>query len=102
MEDLGTQIIEGVTAEGKRHTTTWPVDSFGNDRPIITTSESWTSPDLKEVILSKSDDPRSGEHTHKLFTIDRSEPDPSLFEPPPGYAVKNERGEFTISWNTAR
>jgi hypothetical protein len=102
MEDLGTQIIEGVTAEGKRHTTTWPVDSFGNDRPITTISESWTSADLKEIILSKSDDPRSGEHTHKLFNIDRSEPDPSLFEPPPGYTVKNETGEFTIRWNTAR
>lgn len=45
---------------------------------------------------------REAGNTHKLFNIDRSEPDPSLFEPPPGYAVKNERGEFTISWNTAR
>jgi hypothetical protein len=32
-EDLGTQIIEGMQAEGKRHTTTWPVGAVGNDRP---------------------------------------------------------------------
>jgi len=97
-EDLGTQIIEGIPAEGKRHTTTYPVGFMGNDRPITNTSESWTSPDLKEVILSKSNDPRSGEHTHKLVNISRNEPDPSLFEPPPGYTVKNETGEFTINW----
>jgi hypothetical protein len=99
-EDLGTQIIEGIPADGRRQTTVWPVDSIGNDRPITTTSETWFSPDIKQIILSKSDDPRSGEHTHKLMDVSRAEPDPSLFEPPPGYTVKDEKGEFTINWTT--
>jgi len=102
MENLGTQIIEGIPAEGTRSTMKWPVGSVGNDRPITNVYETWMSPDLKEVILSKSDDPRSGEHTHKLVNVSRSEPDPSLFEPPPGYTVKDEEGEFTINWNNAR
>jgi hypothetical protein len=102
MEDLGTQVIEGIQTEGKRHTLTWPVGSMGNDRPITHILETWISPELKEVILRKSDDPRSGEHTHKLVNIDRSEPDPSLFEPPAGYTVKDETGEFTIEWSAAR
>jgi len=101
-EDLGTQIIEGIQAEGMRITTTWPIGSMGNDRPITEISEHWRSPDLKEDILRKSDDPRYGERTHKLVNLTRSEPDPSLFEPPPGYTVKAEAGEFTIEWNNTR
>jgi hypothetical protein len=101
-EDLGTQIIEGVSAEGRRIATEWPVGSMGNDRPFITTSETWRSPDLNEIILSKSDDPRNGEHTHKLVNISRGEPDPSLFEPPPGYTIKDEKGGFTINWGATR
>ena len=99
-EDLGTQIIEGIPAEGIRHTTTWPVGAIGNDRPVTNTNETWKSPDLKEIILNKSDDPRSGESTDKLVNIDRSEPAPSLFEVPPGYTVKDEPGEFTINFST--
>jgi hypothetical protein len=99
-EDLGTQIIEGIQAEGSRQTTTWPVGAMGNDRPITNTNETWRSPELKELILTKSDDPRSGESTHKLVNINRGEPDPSLFEVPPGYTVKDETGEFTINFST--
>lgn len=101
-EDLGTEVIEGIPAEGKRQIATWPVNSMGNDRPITDTSETWTSPDLKEVILRKDNDPRNGERTHKLININRGEPDPSLFEPPPGYTVKNEKQEFTLSWGASR
>jgi hypothetical protein len=101
-EDLGTQIIEGIQAEGKRHTTTWPAGAIGNDRPISNMHETWRSPELKEDILRKSDDPRSGEFTFKLLNINRSEPDPSLFEVPPGYTVKDETGEFTIEWSATR
>jgi hypothetical protein len=101
-EDLGTQIIEGIQTEGQRHTVTWPVGAIGNDRPTTYTIETWNSPELKEVILRESDDPRNGESTDKLVNISRSEPDPSLFEPPPGYTVKDETGEFTIHWVAAR
>jgi hypothetical protein len=100
-EDLGTQIIEGVQVEGKRRTETWPVGAKGNDSPIIHTRETWRSPELKEAILmkvSRSDDPRFGEQTNKLVNISRNEPDASLFEPPAGYTIKDETGEFTIEW----
>ena len=101
-EDLGTQTIEGVEVEGKRQTMTWPAEAIGNDRPISRTSETWTSPALQEVILRKSDDPRYGENTFKLININRSEPDSNLFEPPPGYTVKDETGEFAINWTVGR
>lgn len=99
-EKLASQTIEGVLVEGTRHTTTWPVGAQGNDRPITRTNETWMSPDLKVVILSKMSDPRSGEQTQKLINISRSEPDPSLFQPPPDYTIVEEKADFTIKWGS--
>ena len=81
-ESLGTQVIEGVTAEGTREIRTIPAGKIGNEKPIVITAERWTSPDLQTVVLSKRNDPRFGETVYKLTDIVRSEPDPSLFQPP--------------------
>jgi hypothetical protein len=86
-ESLGTETIEGVSAEGKRTTVVYPTGAVGNDRPITTVSETWTSPDLKVVVLSKHSDPRNGESTTKLTNISRAEPDPSLFQIPSDYEI---------------
>jgi hypothetical protein len=86
-ESLGTQIIEGVLAEGTRTTVVYPVGFMGNDRPITTISETWTSAELKRTVLSKNSDPRSGESTTRLTNISRAEPDPSLFQAPSDYEV---------------
>jgi len=99
-EELGTRTIEGVLAAGTRTTTTWPVDSQGNDRPISVVGETWTSVDLKVMILSTSNDPRSGENTQKLVNISQAEPDASLFQPPPEYSVVDESGAFDIKWGS--
>lgn len=74
-------------AEGSRTTVTYPVGAVGNDRPLTTTTETWTSPELKMVVLSKNSDPRSGESTTRLTNISRSEPDPSLFQIPADYEI---------------
>jgi hypothetical protein len=98
-EKLPPQMIEGVLAEGVRRTTIIPEGAQGNDRPFSITSETWTAPDLKMVVLSKTDDPRSGESIMKLTNISRNEPDPSLFQAPPDYQVVEESGPFTISYS---
>jgi hypothetical protein len=82
--------MEGILVEGVRHTTTWPVGSMGNDRPITQVNETWMSPELKVAVLTKNSDPRSGEHTQKLTNITRVEPDPSLFQPPADYTISEE------------
>jgi hypothetical protein len=89
-ESLGTQTIEGVVAEGMRTTMTFPEGSMGNDRPITTVTETWTSPDLKAVVLSKVSDPRNGESTTKLTNIVMAEPDPALFQIPAEYSIVDE------------
>lgn len=86
-ESLGTQVIEGVQAEGTRTTFTIPAGQIGNDRPIDIVDERWYSPDLQVVVLSKHSDPRMGEHVYRLTNISRSEPARTLFDVPSDYSV---------------
>ncbi|MGA2134396.1 MAG: hypothetical protein ABSH50_19055 [Bryobacteraceae bacterium] len=94
-KNLGTQIIEGLVVQGRRHTTTWPAGShMGNDRPVTQISEAWRSPELRIDVLSKLSGPQIPDITRKLTKISRTEPDPSLFQPPADYVVKSDdRGE---------
>lgn len=87
-ENLGKQMIEGVEAEGTRTTVTIPAGEIGNERPIEIVSERWYSPELQLVVMTRTNDPRSGEMTYKLTNINRSEPVKSLFEVPSDYTVK--------------
>jgi hypothetical protein len=100
-EKLDPQTIEGVQAEGTRHTTIWPEGSKGNDRPFTIVNESWRSPELQVPMLIKNNDPRSGEHTEKLTNLSRAEPDPSLFQPPADYTIVDEKEDFTIKWGAS-
>lgn len=87
-EPLGTQMIDGVLTTGELVTTVIPAGRMGNDRPMTSTHESWTSADMKLVLLQKWVDPRTGVRTTHLADFSRSEPSATLFQPPPGYAVK--------------
>ena len=86
-ESLGTQMIEGVQAEGTRTTFTIPAGSIGNDLPIQVVSERWYSPELKTVVMTKHSDPRMGDTLYHLTNINRNEPAPSLFQAPPDYTA---------------
>ncbi len=81
-EDLGQQMIEGVTAKGTRTTTVIPAGTVGNEQPIRIVSEEWFSPDLQVLVLTRHSDPRTGETTYRLANISRNEPAKSLFEAP--------------------
>ena len=87
--DLGSQNIEGVMAQGTRVTHTIPAGQVGNDMPIVITSETWFSPELKVIVMSKSNDPRMGETNYKLTGIQRVEPVASLFQVPDDYTTKD-------------
>ena len=95
--DLGTQTIEGISAQGTRITRTIPSGQIGNVQPIVITTENWYSPGLKVLVMSKSNDPRMGETTYKLTNIQRSEPAPSLFQPPDDYTVKDQSAHVFVN-----
>lgn len=86
-EKLGTQTIEGLEAEGTRHTITIPAGEQGNSQPVVISSEAWYSPELKMNVLSKESNPMTGERTTKLTNVSRGEPAASLFQPPADYAI---------------
>ena len=87
-EDLGTQAINGTTAQGTRYTRTIPAGQIGNTNPITVTNERWYAPDLQVVVRSIRTDPRFGQTTYNLTQIQRTEPAASLFTVPPDYTVK--------------
>src|SRR5579885_474730 len=87
-EDLGTQVIQGISAQGQRTTRTVPAGQIGNAKPIVITFESWYSPELQIVVMSKRSDPRCGTTTYTLTNIQRSEPDAALFTVPSGYSIQ--------------
>ena len=89
---LGTQTINGVTAEGTRTTRTIPAGAIGNANAIVITNERWYSPDLQMVVMSKRSDPFSGDTTFQLTGIQKQEPDASLFQVPSDYTVKQGGG----------
>ena len=89
-EDLGTQTIEGVSAQGKRETVTIPAGEIGNERPIEIVTETWFSPELHTMVLRKHSDPRLGDSTYRLTDIKRNEPDAALFQPPAGAKLRSE------------
>jgi hypothetical protein len=93
-ESLGKQTIEGVTAEGTRTVNTIKAGSIGNDRDIQVTGESWYSPELRMTVMSRHNDPRSGEESFRLININRNEPAAYLFQVPSGYNVNGPEKKF--------
>ena len=91
-EDLGKQVFDGLEARGIRITTTIPrqgTGDGGNENVVHTkVSEIWCSDELSAVIL-KTQMSGTGEikWAYTFTKISRGEPDPSLFQIPPGYRV---------------
>ena len=88
-EDLGTAVIDGLEAHGKRYTTTTPIGAAGNDQPLVSTRETWWA-DTHSIGMSVrefNNDPVNGKYTRELVKLSLEEPDPALFEPPDGYEI---------------
>jgi hypothetical protein len=93
---LGTQTINGITAQGTRMTRTIPAGEIGNEKPIVMTTDRWYSPDLLTVVMTKRTDPLRGDSIRQLTNIQRSEPDASLFQVPSDYTVSQENSKVEV------
>lgn len=87
VEDLGTQVIEGLEARGERITRTIPAGAEGNDQPMQITYERWYWPKARLVLLSITNDPRYGEIMLRLTNLVLDEPPADLFQIPPDYTI---------------
>jgi hypothetical protein len=82
---LPAETIEGLKAEGKRTTWTLEAGKIGNEKPIVTTREVWTSPELLITLRSREVDPVVGEDHYRVQNVTRAEPDAQLFRVPDDY-----------------
>lgn len=87
IENLGKQMIEGLEVVGTRATYTIPAGEIGNTLPIELVEETWYSPELQLMVMTRNRDPRSGETSYRMTNINRSEPDHALFEVPADYTI---------------
>ena len=88
-QSLGTRMIEGFLAEGTRTV----VHLEGGPSTI----DMWKIPELSVLVLSRNTLPRSGVFITRLSHIQRSEPDPALFQAPSGYAVVDESSTVSFA-----
>ena len=91
-ETLAAQSMNGIMASGTRVTRTIPAGTIGNTQAIETVRETWMADDLKVPLITKVSDPRTGTTTTELTNINRSQPDPALFQVPADYTVKKGPG----------
>jgi hypothetical protein len=87
-ETLPGRTIHGIYAVGTRTTqVSTPHDGHGPN--VVNVQETWISPDLKMVVSSKdtSTDPDRDQITTEIRQLDRSEPNPALFEIPADYKI---------------
>jgi hypothetical protein len=87
-EELGEQVLEGLTVRGTRMRDTIPAGLMGNERPIEIVTERWFSQDIDAMVLQRFTDPRFGETTSKLVNVVLGDPSPDLFEVPQGYELR--------------
>jgi hypothetical protein len=86
-QPLPEKTINGIAAKGMRTTETMAAGIVGNERPLVTITEEWYSPELHLMISSKKSDPRVGDEVTTTKNILRGEPDPSLFQIPEDYRI---------------
>ena len=92
VEKLGGKTIAGVYAEGRRVTRSRPPGTVGNDKPLVSVRDQWIAQDLKVLLASTLDDPRH-KQVNQVTQLDRSEPDPALFEIPPDFSVREAKDD---------
>jgi hypothetical protein len=90
-EELGKQSMEGVEVTGKRMTVTIPAGAMGNDRPLVSKTETWYSETLKAPVLVKRSDPRMGDTTSRTTNIRQGEQPRYLFEVPADYKIEDAK-----------
>jgi hypothetical protein len=88
-EALGTKEISGVQAVGVRTVRTTPPNG-PNDKPFISTVDTWTSPELKVIVFNEVHTSGGDHRVTRLENIVRTEPSEALFQIPAGYAIRDD------------
>jgi len=88
--DLGTETVAGLLLHGTRKERAVPANLSGTGKAITITDDYWLSEELKVYLVLRHNDPRTGEQTVGIVSVDRNEPDPARFQIPVGYKIVDE------------
>lgn len=92
VKDLGTQVIEGFTAEGREISITLPPRPDGNGETVTRTTQNWFSKDLSILLLSETTIGDKFKETRRATGIQRNPAlDATLFAVPDGYKIVEEQ-----------
>lgn len=91
VEELGTQVIEGLTVKGTKITTPLASTAGGNEQPRTLVCSKWVSEELHIEVLTEYDEAPENHRTIRLMNIVRTEPESGLYEIPSGYTVVDSR-----------
>jgi hypothetical protein len=80
---------------GTRETLQIAAGAVGNDRTLVTTRDFWYSPALQVNLKVTRNDPRIGAQVLQLVNLSLTDPDPNLFQIPPGYVTQSLHREPT-------
>lgn len=91
-EMLDPQQVNGIDARGMRQTGVTDLGTGENGQELMETNrlEMWVSPDLDIIVREISDSPRGRLVTNTTDVVP-GDPDPALFNLPPGYPVRDTR-----------
>ncbi len=92
-ESLGERVIQGILTRGCRVYTLIPAGSNNDKSSFTIIDESWTSPELRVVLLHIRRNPNGEDEITQLDNITRREPDAAIFQPPPDYRVLDPKGK---------
>jgi hypothetical protein len=87
-ESLGTKEIAGVQVAGLRTIHTNPPNG-PDDKPFVSTVETWSSPELKVVVMTEVRTSNGDHHVTRLENIVRTEPSATLFRVPSDCKVRD-------------
>jgi len=88
---LGSDVIEGLTVEGIRITSSLDAGVFVNNEEPVANLDLWHSPDLGiDLSVTRAYKNGSARVVH-VVGLSRSEPDAALFQPPAGFVLDDRR-----------
>jgi hypothetical protein len=88
-EPLGTKLIGGIRAEGKRFLEIAPAGEYGAKQKIVASREVWTDPETDAPLLIHSTYPGIGDFTLQISNISSGPQDESQFQTPQGYKERD-------------
>lgn len=87
-ESLGTKEMAGLQVDGVRTIYTNPPNGPA-DKPFVSTVETWSSPELKVIVMTEVRTSNGDHHVTRLQNIVRTEPSAALFQVPADYKVRD-------------